>query len=240
MLFRETKLLLLKNHLFGTKMKMPMIKCTALVTLWNQRICNALLCIIPIQKLWNFKSCYFTLPLCRGYSSRVRLAKLEALTLPGYLVTPLGCRGPWMSIVVLYCWYHSESASFFCVLHFCHTCSLCPVELVVQIPARSSTQVLLGLFPGVLRLWHFLYRVGLHPVSSLHIYTSVVSRAFIAGAAPASQAADADSSREHGITSALDGSVNVHHGALLLVPQWQCISSLIFYFWIIELFPVFT
>ena len=25
------------------------------------------------------------------------------------------------------------------------------------------------------------------------------------------------------------GSVNVHRGALLLVPQWQCISSLVFY-----------
>ena len=38
-------------------------------------------------------------------------------------------------------------------------------------------------FPGVLWLWHFLYSVGQHPVSSLHIYTFVVSRAFMAGAA---------------------------------------------------------
>ena len=59
---------------------------------------------------------------------------------------------------------------FFCILHFCHTCSLCRVELVVQFPARGSTQVLC-LFPGVLWLWHFLYSVGPHPVSSLHIYT---------------------------------------------------------------------
>ena len=35
---------------------------------------------------------------------------------------------------------------FFCILHFCHTCSLCRVELVVQFPARGSTQVLLCLF----------------------------------------------------------------------------------------------
>ena len=47
--------------------------------------------------------------------------------------------------------------------------------------------------------------------------TFVVSRAFMAGAA--SQAGDADSSRAPGLTSGLQGSVNVHRGALLLVPQ---------------------
>ena len=45
----------------------------------------------------------------------------------------------------------------------------------------------------------------------------------------ASQARDADSSRAPGLTSGLQGSVNVHRGALLLVPQWQCISSFVFY-----------
>ena len=64
---------------------------------------------------------------------------------------------------------------------FCNTCSLCHVELVVQFPARGSTQELLYLFPGVLWLLHFLYSVGPHPVSGLHIYTFVVSRAFMAG-----------------------------------------------------------
>ena len=58
-------------------------------------------------------------------------------------------------------------------------------------------------------------------------YTSVVLRAFMAGAA--SQAGDADSSRAPGLTSGLQRSVNVHRGALLLVPQWQCISSFVFY-----------
>ena len=120
--------------------------------------------------------------------------------------------------------YFTQSDYF---LHTCHTCSLCRVELVVQFPARGSTQVLLCLFPGVLWLWHFLYSVGPHPVSSLHIYTFVVSRAFMAGAA--SQAGDADSSRAPGLTSGLQGSVNVHRGYLLLVPQWQCISSFVFY-----------
>ena len=101
------------------------------------------------------------------------------------------------------------------------------MELVVQFPARGLTQVLLCLFPGVLWLWHFLYSVGPHPVSSLYLYTFVVSRAFMAGAA--SQAGDADSSRAPGLTSGLQGSVNAHRGALLLVPQWRCISSFVFY-----------
>ena len=43
------------------------------------------------------------------------------------------------------------------------------------------------------------------------------------------QAGDADSSRIPGLTSGLQGSVNVHRGALLLVPQWHCISSFVFY-----------
>ena len=151
----------------------------------------------------------YTLSLCRGHSCRVRLAKQETLTPPGHLVSPPVCRGPWMSTVVLYCWCHSESASallyfiFFCI---CHTCSLCRMELVVQFPARGSTQLLLCLFPGVLWLWHFLYGNCPHPGSSLHIYTFVVSRAFMAGVA--SQAGDADSSRAPGLTSGLQGSVN--------------------------------
>ena len=64
---------------------------------------------------------------------------------------------------------------------------------------------------------YFLYSVGPHPVSSLHIYTFVVLTAFMAGAA--SQAGEADSSRAPGLTSGLQGSVNVHRGALLLVLQ---------------------
>ena len=48
-------------------------------------------------------------------------------------------------------------------------------------------------------------------------------------AGAASQAGDADSSRAPGLTSGFQGSMNVHRGALLLVPQWQCISSFVFY-----------
>ena len=122
-----------------------------------------------------------------------------------------------MSNVVLYCWCQSDSASVLLNFTFCPTCTLCRVELVVQFPERGSTQVLLCLFPGVLWLRHFLYSVGPHPVSSLHIYTFVVSRVFMAGAA--SQAGDADSSRAPGPTSGLQGSVNVQRSSLLLVPQ---------------------
>ena len=54
-------------------------------------------------------------------------------------------------------------------------------------------------------------------MSSHHIYTFVVSRAFMAGVA--SQAGDADSSWAPGLTSSLQGSVNIHRGTELLVPQ---------------------
>ena len=59
----------------------------------------------------QFQASIYTLLLCRGHSWRVRLAKQETLTPPGHLVSPLVCRGPWMSTVVLYCWCHSDSAS---------------------------------------------------------------------------------------------------------------------------------
>ena len=48
-------------------------------------------------------------------------------------------------------------------------------------------------------------------------------------AVAASQAGDADSSRAPGLTSGLQGSVNVLRGIILLVPQWQYISSFVFY-----------
>ena len=56
--------------------------------------------------------------LCPGHSWRVRLAKQETLTPPGHLVSPLVNRGPWMSIVVLYCWCHSDSDSASVILYF--------------------------------------------------------------------------------------------------------------------------
>ena len=39
------------------------------------------------------------------------MGSFTTLTPPAHLVSPLVCRGPWMSTVVLYCWCHSDSAS---------------------------------------------------------------------------------------------------------------------------------
>ena len=88
----------------------------------------------------------WTLSLCRGLSWRVRLANQETLTPSGRLVSPLVCRGPWMPTVVTIVGATVKVHQFFCILHICHTCSLCHVELVVKFPARGSTQILLCLF----------------------------------------------------------------------------------------------
>ena len=132
-----------------------------------------------------------------------------------------------MSIVVLYCWCHSDSASV--LLYFTFLSHLFPLPCGAgnTVPREGFDSSVIMLFLGVLWLWHFLYSVDPNPVSSLHIYTFVVLRAFMAGVA--SQAGDADSSRAPGLASGFQGSVNVHRGALLLVPQWQCISSFVFY-----------
>ena len=125
--------------------------------------------------------------------------------------------------LVLYCWSHSDSASV--LLYFTLMSHLFPLPCGAGSTIPRSSVIMPC--PGVLWLWHFLYSVSPHTVSSLHIYTFVVSRAFMAGAA--SQAGDADFSRAPGLTSGLQGSMNVHRGALLLEPQWQCISSFVFY-----------
>ena len=66
-----------------------------------------------------------SLSFCRGHSWRVRLAKQATLTPPGNLVSPLVCRGPWMSTVVLYCWCHSYSASVLLYFTFLITKNIC-------------------------------------------------------------------------------------------------------------------
>ena len=68
---------------------------------------------------------------------------------------------------------------------------------------------------------YYVLCVGPHPVSSLHIYSFVVSRAFMAGAA--SQTGDADSYRAPGLTSGLQGSMNVHCGAIVGATAFICI-----------------
>ena len=172
-----------------------------------------------------------TFLLCRGHSRRVRLAKQAMLTPPGHLVSPLVCRGPWMSTVMLYCWCHSDSASV--LLYFTFLSHLFPLPCGAGSTYSSPRGVRLKCYYAfflVCCCCDILYSVDPYQVSNLHKYTFVVSRAFISGAA--SQAGDADSSLAPGLTSGLQGPVNVHRGALLLVPQWQCISSFVFYIFV--------
>ena len=138
---------------------------------------QVLLCLFPgVLWLWHFlysvgpdlvSSLHIYPLLCRAHSWWMWLAKQETLTHSGtwYQLLFPGDREfpPWCFIVGATVTVHQ----FFCILHFCHTCSVCLVKLLLQFPVRGSTQVLLCLFPGVLWLWHFLYSVGPHPVSSL-------------------------------------------------------------------------
>ena len=67
-----------------------------------------------------------------------------------------------------------------------------------------------------LHLHMCVYLLRVHMTKNAYMYKIHTLRAFIAGAA--SQAGDADSSRAPGLTSGLQGSVDVKRGALLLVP----------------------
>ena len=112
------------------------------------------------------------------------------------------------------------------MLHFCDTCSLCRVELVVQFPARVRLRCYNAFFL-VCCGCDTSYIVSVHIQCPASISTLSLMRVYMADAA--SQEGDADSSRAPGLTSGLQGFMNVHSGALLLVPQWQCISSFVFY-----------
>ena len=61
---------------------------------------------------------------------------------------------------------------------------------------------------------HTFFYFDIYTIYLIYIY---VSRAFMAGVA--GRAGGAGSSRAPGLTSGLRGSMGVHHGALLLVPQ---------------------
>ena len=96
-------------------------------------------------------------------------------------------------------------------------CSLRRMKLVVQFPARGSTQVLLCLLPGVLWLWHFLYIVSVHIQRQASIYTL----SLCCGHSWRVRLAKQETLTPPGylVTCGLQGSVNVHRGALLLVPS---------------------
>ena len=100
----------------------------------------------------------YTLSLCRGHTWRVRLVKQETLTPPGHLVSPLVCRDPWMSTVVLYCWCNSDSESVF-FLYFTFyfisdtSCNWVGWPTLNQVQ-RNETSV--GRFEGIAWLARFL------------------------------------------------------------------------------------
>ena len=141
---------------------------------------QVLLCLFPgVLWLWHFVysvgphpvSSHHIYPLlCLGHSWRVRLAKQETLTPPGHLVSPLVCRDPWMPTVMLYCWCHSDSASVLLYFTFLSHLFPFPCGAGSTVPREGFDSSVIMPFPGVLWLWHFLYSVGPHPVSSHHIY----------------------------------------------------------------------
>ena len=83
----------------------------------------------------------YSLSLFLGHSWRVRLAKQETLTPPGHLVSPLVCRGPWMSTVVLYCWCHSDVASDLSYFTLCSERNVKPRRGLQIMSATSSLVV---------------------------------------------------------------------------------------------------
>ena len=97
-------------------------------------------------------------------------------------------------------------------------------DLVYKLRRVKDTQSFISSGSNIVkRLWRRWY----DPLIIERTIGFVLSRVFMAGAA--SPAGDADSSRAPGRTSGLQGSVNVHRGTLLFVPQWQCTSSFVFY-----------
>ena len=169
----------------------------------------------------------YRLSLCCGHSWRVRLAKQETLTPPGNLVTPLVCRGPWMSTLVLYCWCHSDSASARLYFTFLSHFFPLPCGAGSTVPREGFDSNVIMPFS-----WYcgcdtsYIVSVHIQCQGSIYMYTFVVLWAFMAGAA--SQAGNADSSREPGLTSGLQGSVNVHRwcfivGATVTVHPFFCI-----------------
>ena len=106
--------------------------------------CTSYIVLVHIQ----CQASIYTLSLCRGHSWRVRLVKQETLTPPGYLVSTLVCRGPWMYTVVLYCWCHSDSASvllYFTLLSINnpdfqnYLSQMYPIELKIKDTTESNT-----------------------------------------------------------------------------------------------------
>ena len=122
-----------------------------------------------------------------------------------------------MSTVVLYCWCHSDSASV--LLYFTFLSQLFPLPY-----GAGSTVPREGFDPSVITPFSWCVVAVTLPIVSVHIqcqasiYTLSLCRGLSLRLRLAQQETS-DSSRAPGLTSGLQGSVNVHCGALLLTPQ---------------------
>ena len=96
----------------------------------------------------------YTLSLCRGHTWRLQPAKQETLTPPGHLLSPLVCMGSWMSTVVLYCWFHSDSASVLLYLasYICSTILLDIVTIFSQSITLEFEKHIPDIYPDELQL----------------------------------------------------------------------------------------
>ena len=134
---------------------------------------------------------------------------------------------PWCSIFGVTVTVHQ----FFCILHFWHTCFPLPCGADSTVTREEFNSSVIMPFSLVCCACDNSYIVSVHIQSQASIYTlSLCLGQFLAGAT--SQAGDTDSSWAPGLTSGLQGSTNVHRGALLLVSQWQYISSYVFYLFV--------
>ena len=131
---------------------------------------NSVLCVFRNKRFDEYMYISFIFMINTPKMHR-DLAKQETLTPPGHLVSPLVCRGPWMSPALLYCWCHSDSASVLRYFTFLSHLFPLPCGAGSTVPREGFDSSVIMPFPGVLWLWHFLYSVGPHPVSSLHIYS---------------------------------------------------------------------
>ena len=126
-----------------------------------------------------------------------------------------------LSTVVLYCWCHSNSASVLFYFKFLFTplpCGACST-----VPREGFDSSVIMHFHCVLWLWHFLYSVG----PRLHIYPLLCR-----GHSWRVRLAKQETLTPPGhLVSPLvcRGPWNGQRSTLLLVPQWQCISSFVFY-----------
>ena len=88
-------------------------------------------------------------------------------------------------------------------------------SLVVSLCRLDKDVLTIGLLSGKIQILQFKQE----SCTQMDVYIVLESYAIYSVAGAGSQAGDADSSRVPGLTPGLQGSVNVHRGAVLLVPQ---------------------